>query len=288
MKKNLRGRRKVAVVVPVEKNILLDTEKISLSHCDKYLNDYDRYLISPQDISYQRPGYIGLKFSAKYFSNINAYSSLLVSKYFYEHFIEYEYILIYQLDALVFSDKLIDWCNKGYDYIGAPWYKKDVAEVLGWKISKNCVGNGGLSLRKVESHIKVIKAYHKSLKKAARQAAVYFDLFNYYAVNTLKKAYKLLFFKTKKAFIDKERYLKKKRAVDYQLNEDQFWSFEAKRYYPDFKIAPPEIALSFSFDIKPSECFERNNKVLPFGCHDWYKKGNAKFWEPYLIKSPLE
>ena len=30
-------------------------------------------------------------------------------------------MLIYQLDAYVFKDELLNWANKGYDYIGAPW-----------------------------------------------------------------------------------------------------------------------------------------------------------------------
>lgn len=275
-------KKKVAVVIPLQSNLLQENQKISLKHCDKYLCDYDRYFILPEGVNYQRPGYRRLELPAQYFSNINAYSSLLVSKYFYKQFIEYEYILIYQLDALVFSDKLTEWCKKGYDYIGAPWYKKDVAEVMGWKIDKNCVGNGGLSLRKVESHLKVINAYNKFFKKAADQRSRYFKLFNYYITEALKKVPELISFKTKTA-VGTKHYFKKKRSIDCQLNEDQFWVFEAKKYYPNFRIAPLKTALSFSFELKPKKCFERNNKVLPFGCHGWYKY-DKKFWEPYLIK----
>ena len=28
-------------------------------------------------------------------------------------------MLIYQLDCYLFEDKIDEWCNKGYDYIGA-------------------------------------------------------------------------------------------------------------------------------------------------------------------------
>lgn len=41
---------------------------------------------------------------------------------FYRRFGKYKYMLIYQLDAFVFSDKLLDFCEMGYDYIGAPVY----------------------------------------------------------------------------------------------------------------------------------------------------------------------
>ena len=36
------------------------------------------------------------------------------------HFLEYQYMLIYQLDAFVFEDKLDYFCELGYDYIGIP------------------------------------------------------------------------------------------------------------------------------------------------------------------------
>jgi hypothetical protein len=49
------------------------------------------------------------------------YSQLLMSKEFYELFIEYDYIIIYQLDCFVFKDSLENWLYTGFDYIGAPW-----------------------------------------------------------------------------------------------------------------------------------------------------------------------
>ncbi len=38
---------------------------------------------------------------------------------FYKQFLNYEYILIYQLDAFVFKDEL-NYCSQGIDYVGAP------------------------------------------------------------------------------------------------------------------------------------------------------------------------
>ena len=68
----------------------------------------------------------------KYFISKESYSRLLVSKSFYEAFSEYEYILIYQPDCLVFSDQLLEWCKKGNDYIGAPWYKTETMKRANW------------------------------------------------------------------------------------------------------------------------------------------------------------
>ena len=60
-------------------------------------------------------------------------------------FAKYEYILIYQTDCWVYEDRLDEFMDKGYDYYGAPWK----LEGLTW--SKNSVGNGGFSLRKVSA-----------------------------------------------------------------------------------------------------------------------------------------
>ena len=93
-------------------------------------------------------------FPGTYFTSIQSYSHLMVAEEFYTTFADYEYILIYQLDCLVFSNELARWCCAGWDYIGAPWFKdfsEETAEGL-W-----AVGNGGLSLRKVTSALDVLR-----------------------------------------------------------------------------------------------------------------------------------
>ena len=89
-------------------------------------------------------------------------------------FLDSEYILIYQLDAFVFKDELKEWCQKGYDYIGAPWiatientiwlkYFNIVARKFRSKNKNNReqiffkVGNGGFSLRRTSSHYSIVK-----------------------------------------------------------------------------------------------------------------------------------
>ena len=48
----------------------------------------------------------------------------MVSPLFYLNFKKYRYLLIYQLDALVFRDELLEWCSKEIDYIG--FYEKPI------------------------------------------------------------------------------------------------------------------------------------------------------------------
>jgi hypothetical protein len=69
-------------------------------------------------------------------------------------------------------------------------------------------------------------------------------------------------------------------------HEDIFISEKAVKYYPEFKIAPLEVALRFAFDEVPRVCFEMNNYRLPFGCHAWFKS-DREFWEPYLVKEEI-
>ena len=115
-------------------------------------------------------------FDDAFFTDIHAYNTLMLSPEFYERFTAYRYILIAQLDTYIFRDELQAWCARGYDYVGAPWIVRDIyrhplmrlcsaikkryCEATGKpnsQVTGNKVGNGGLSLRKVESHLRVTR-----------------------------------------------------------------------------------------------------------------------------------
>jgi len=66
-------------------------------------------------------------------------------------------------------------------------------------------------------------------------------------------------------------------------HEDHFWSDEAIKYHPEFRVASTELGLRFAFEVAPRYCFELNNYTLPFGCHAW-PRYDRNFWEPYLLK----
>ena len=72
---------------------------------------------------------------------------------FYARYAGCEYILLYQLDAWVFEDRLDEWCDKGYDYAGAPLFAPGSSDL-------QCArtGNGGFSLRRVEASAKPFQA----------------------------------------------------------------------------------------------------------------------------------
>lgn len=146
---------KVAVVIPVYKEALNIFEKISLTQVKKVLGKkYPIIFVTPENkiFSYFSRGDTVTYFSAQFFQSTQTYNVLMVSAGFYKAFYEYDYILIYQLDAFVFSDKLEYFCNLGYDNIGAPWFIDLVGNFkIDDKILKTRVGNGGFCLRKVKA-----------------------------------------------------------------------------------------------------------------------------------------
>ncbi len=154
----------VAIIIPIYKPEMTECEKISYRQLLSVLGKYDIYVVAPdhlelpQEISIDR---IKVEnFNRKYFESVETYNELMLSTEFYERFLGYEYILIYQLDAFVFCDKLMYFCDLGYDYIGAPWIS-GVSEYVNLGRRVLYVGNGGFSLRKVKSCLNVIKSKKK-------------------------------------------------------------------------------------------------------------------------------
>ena len=146
----------VVIVIPIYKNILSQTEKVSLQQLNNVLGRYTRVFVVPESLGFDfgdLGGGIRIeRFGDRWFQSVTSYSCLLLQKEFYERFSDYEYMLVYQLDAFVFSDRLKEFCNKGYDYIGAPVGK--LAPF--WHAIGAAVGNGGFSLRRIPSVIRVL------------------------------------------------------------------------------------------------------------------------------------
>lgn len=146
----------VVVVIPVYKGEIDVFETISLKQAFSVLEEYDIVLVAPSDLEVNYPELYGKKykierFDAHFFSDVKGYSQLCLSEIFYERFVRYNYMFIYQLDAFVFRDELSIFCSRGFDYIGAP-----IPEVF-MPFAKLRVGNGGVSLRKIESMLRLLE-----------------------------------------------------------------------------------------------------------------------------------
>lgn len=254
----------VAVIIPFYKSELTDTEKIALYRCFKVLGNYTIIAIKPKSLDLS---HISMTFNFsqvksyddQFFCDINGYNKLMLSSLFYESLLTFEYILIYQLDAFVFSDKLKYWCDQQYDYIGAPWLysernflsgaMKTIKAAIYRKFNKqtygmpnktqfyNQVGNGGFSLRKVH------KFYELSIKFSVKA----------------------------------NDYLTQKKG---EFNEDIFWSIEVNRKTKHLHIPNYRKAMKFAIETEPESAFRLNKGELPFGCHAWDK--NILFWKTIL------
>jgi len=151
-----RGAGDVIVVIPVYRQ-MNPFERVALEQCVRVLHRYPLAIIAGQsmqldDFLAYHPFQIE-RFSDEAFGSTQSYSRLLLSQAFYERFSAFSYLLIYQLDAFVFSDRLQEFCRQGYDYIGAPVPR------WGWKGVKNRVGNGGFSLRRIASCQRVLHEF---------------------------------------------------------------------------------------------------------------------------------
>lgn len=151
--------KKVKVVIPCYHEQLTKNELISLMQCKRILYNYPLCIVKPNGLCIQTMEVQGMEieeFDKEWFQSVQSYNDLMLTQQFYQRFCDYEYILIYQLDAFVFRDELSTFCAMGYDYVGAPWLYGQFIYVNG-NGGYYYVGNGGLSLRKVKSHLKILR-----------------------------------------------------------------------------------------------------------------------------------
>jgi hypothetical protein len=160
-----------AVVIPIYKQRLNDDEIFSVKKSFSNLVGHDVHWAAPAslDISeYEKMFDMRRveRFDDHYFASIVGYNRLLVSALFYERFLNYEFMLICQPDAVVLKAELHLWLDKPYDYIGAPWPKgysftintKHIP-IEGGVLCTSFVGNGGLSLRRNKACIGLIQEF---------------------------------------------------------------------------------------------------------------------------------
>ena len=159
---------KTVVVIPTHKNNFNEFERVSLTQTVKVLSKYDIYFAIPQSLSKKKledyPEIMIERFDDDFFKSHEAYNRFCISEELYQRFSKYDYMLICQTDAFVFSDRLQEFVALGYDYIGAP-----ARGEKGYAWGFCHVGNGGLSLRNIKSCLRMVKQKEKVLKCIALQ-----------------------------------------------------------------------------------------------------------------------
>lgn len=257
-------RVKTAVVVTFVWREMNQKERCSFNQGYKILGSHPFVVVHPKSYSVEYlkqryPKITTLSLPDENFESVETYNSLMLSSWFYSLFSDYEYMLIYQIDAYVFNDQLDYWTTLGYDYIGAPWmlndnlYQRLIGQWVTRLLQKRAilnnhihsahlfhkVGNGGLSLRRISKMKEIMeknKEFISSLTgKHERQEDV---------------------------------------AISILLAEKEH-----------LKIPDWHLALYFSFEKAPEQCLEYTHDVFPFGCHNLNSRYWDAFWKYYI---PIE
>lgn len=270
--------KKVVVVIPIYKVDPSKTEQASFRQCLSVLGKYDVTLLTYKELDLSVYEIIAKEFdfvlnkvyfSKDFFMSISGYNRLCLNPDFYRRFLDYQYMLIYQLDAWVFKDELELWCDKGYDYIGAPWFKKDGEEYTYDFVED--VGNGGLSLRKVAFCYKVLRRFKyapiQPFREILRKSTSRNLRFIRACARSLGVRNNLAYYLS-----DNDEKIK---------NEDGYFSL-FKNSHVKCNIPSPAEAIGFAFEVHPSYLFGLNNKLLPFGCHAYRKNEYDSFWSRYI------
>lgn len=263
----------VAVVVTLSHATTYSAdEELAFRHIRRHLGRYHKYVVMPADHPGHYPGFAEKRFPATYFGTGLAHTALLLSARFWESFRDYEFVLIHHLDALCFSDQLMEWCEAGYDYIGAPWLVcRDTPHITDSK-----VGNGGFSLRRVSSALKVINSQRAFVDPGEHWRQ--YSARMHWTARLLNQPRKHL--KRIPCFNNARWHIR--WILRDNVHEDRFWAEYATRYAPGFRIAPVNVAMRFAFEADPRGCSERIGGGLPFGAHRWTKFDRA-FYEPHLL-----
>ncbi len=230
----------VAVLVPIYQPELSALEAYSLDVSLRVLEGRVVFFIAPSGLPrayYEKryPGVPFLFFDPLYFASIQGYSRLLLDESFYQRFIDHEFVLILQTDAVLLRDDLDTWAAEPFDYIGAPWPNGHELFVnLGrfegrfGKRVKAHVGNGGLSLRRTRQCIALLREF-KDATSVFTQAG---------------------------------------------SSEDLFFAFMGL-LSKDFVLPGEITASMFSLELDPSYYVHVNGGVLPMGGHAWWKHDRA-------------
>lgn len=250
------------MVVPVYRAELSEAEHRVLARLNLTLAGYPRVAAGPPSLFSVNPSWLSAfshieVFPEDFFASVAAYNRLMLSDLFYRQFESSEFILIHQLDAWIFRDELRQWCDAGFDYVGAPWirdltrrplprleqarqewigraYRRlDIRDRQGHPHRRQMrfvAGNGGFSLRRVEA--------------CARALVERRD--------------------------ERDAFLRRQADGHPNDNEDVFFSLGVNRQGGErLRIPDVRTAARFSLEKDVGYGLRLTDGKLPFGCHAW-------------------
>lgn len=260
MKKAQKG---LCVVIPIYKPLPSDNELFSIRNTIARLPSYDIFFIAPKGLdmaAYDEFSKVDKKkFPARFFKNLYGYNKLMLRIGFYSKFKNYTYMLLVQPDALIIRDDI--YLNEliseyEYDYWGAPWIRPSERRCFDCELYHKwilhfykficfispvleCeVGNGGLTLRNIQSTIRLLRRnyIYKILWGGPE------DIFFSYFGKRCKKFFRLA-----------DKYSASKFALEETLHDNllthkaPFGVHDWKRYFPDVMKYFPAIQNDYSY-----------------------------------------
>jgi hypothetical protein len=251
--------KSVKIVVPIYKSDLDEFEQMSLKRSMDILGQHFFSIVCPEglDITGIETYLKGVKyeikrFSPHFFKGIDGYNLFMLSPEFYQTYRDVDYILICQTDVFVFRDDLQKWCEKNYDYIGAPWI---ASPQNAWNKTMLTIRNAFNKKKKSDHHFFKVGNGGFSLRKVKMMHQIMVELES-----------------------DIEKMLQTRDELKF-YQEDVFISLYAPQFFPEMKIPDYNEAVDFCIDRKPRIAYKINGNKLPFACHGFNKPKVRAFWQ---------
>lgn len=230
------SQQSVVVAIPIYRNYLTPSERLALRAMRKVLKSRAVCFVVPHGLRNDEANRIfgsqlhSVKsFSANNFASRRTYSQLLLNKDFFAKFESHQYVLIAQLDALVIRDTLDEWIGREFDFVGSP-----LRQNYGLS-SRSGAGpgmNGGLSLRRIESAMRVLSS--RRIRRIRFRVALGMERNPIrFAIRTLRDG--LVF-----------NYASTLQVP--RINEDLYWSYLVPAAHSWFRVPTQEVAAEFAFD----------------------------------------
>ena len=251
---------------------------MAFDRCLSILGRHPIALLAPvsldtSSLAGDRPALRKESFRDDNFSNAYAYNRLLLSDEFYARFAAYDYILLHQLDAFVFSDQLLEWCRRGYDYVGAPWIWSARDPTLAHRLYSGVMRTACRWIARPDAAAqRPDKFFLRQLSYAAGNGG-----FSLRRVARMRETLAAL-----PARAELYRSARPGLADDRpagRWSEDVFFCLEANRYRRHVRIPPLKIAARFAWETNPAIAARLTGGALPFGCHAWDKLHRDQ-WRP--------
>lgn len=150
----------LAVLIPTYQARLDFYGQVAMEAAHEHLHAYDWLTFGPKR-RYVRHGAGHIETPSTYWDvgddGRQGYNPLMLARGLYEQLTDYTHVLVYQPDAIVFSDAL--YAHTAYDYIGAP----NLSDIAAGRSQQGAtlILNGGLSLRRVQACLRVLDGLAK-------------------------------------------------------------------------------------------------------------------------------